>query len=258
MREVLPGLRSFGPVFWSSPTIPGISAKFPGGFEEATKREGIKTSSEMSQQVQSDIALLKNWKQLPCLQKGTLKCEACRNGCDSNQNSSLGSTIGGGAEYTHYTVANTTEEVILHRTKDHKMGFVHRADTSSKWSSQAPSTIPDADSNLNAGPLPDGRVYLLSNACTKGRDPLVLSFTSDGWSWDEAYNVMSCEALGRCGPRYKGKSKHKGVAYPQGLTVTTPGSAMGFYAVATNSKEDVWVAKIPLDKMPRQDTQIIV
>ena len=38
-----------------------------------------------------------------------------------------------------------------------------------------------------------------------------------------------------------------GPSYPQGVSVVAPAPAehLGFYVVATNNKEDVWVAKLP-------------
>ena len=40
-----------------------------------------------------------------------------------------------------------------------------------------------------------------------------------------------------------------GPSYPQGMSVVAPAPEehVGFYVVATNNKEDVWVAKVPYD-----------
>ena len=67
----------------------------------------------------------------------------------------------------------TLRKVILHRTKSHIFDFTTRASDSEPWSNASATGIQDARSNLNAGKLPDGRIFLVSNACTEGRDPLV-------------------------------------------------------------------------------------
>ena len=130
------------------------------------------------------------------------------------------------------------------------MGFTYRTSPNSSWSAQQPTEIPDVDANLNAGHLPNGRIYLVSNACPKsadGRDPLTVSTSSDGLHFDRSVGVMSCKELGKtetCGPRMAGKAKDKGTSYPQGVVVTVK-NISGLYVVATNNKEDVWVARVP-------------
>lgn len=49
-----------------------------------------------------------------------------------------------------------------------------------------------------------------------------------------------------CQPRYAGGGKNPGPSYPQGLAVVAPApeAVRGFYVVATNNKEDVWITKI--------------
>lgn len=243
MRRVLPGIGNFGPVFWAAEEI-------PAGFEEASAALGIVTSSEMGADVAADLKSLHDLSTLPCSTEGTLKCEACLNGCDYDYPATqqLGG-IGGSGEYTRYTVPNTEEEVILHRWK-HQLSFTHRSSPSGNWSEQHTTEIPDAKSNVNAGALPDGRVYLVSNACSQGRDPLTLSVTQDGWTWDNSVGIMSCEGFGQCGSRNEGLHKDAGVAYPQAVTVTEPEEIAGLYVAATNNKEDVWVVKIPFDHLP--------
>jgi hypothetical protein len=260
LRRVGSGVPAkLGPPFWGADTI-------PTGFEEASKREGIVTSAAMDQETQQDVATLTNWSRLPCdTAHGTTKCEACINGCDSNQNSSMlwrpasglgaGEVLGGGAEYTHYTVPNSTTEVILHRTKKHHMAFTFRPHPLDTWSALMDTDIPDVDANLNAGRLPDGRIYLVSNACPKnadGRDPLTVSTSTNGWDFNRSVGVMSCKQLGgteKCGPRIAGKAKDKGPSYPQGVAVTSPASVSGLYVVATNNKEDVWVVRVPFSAL---------
>jgi hypothetical protein len=262
LRSVGPGIpAALGPVFWLNDTI-------APEFVEASKREGVVALSDMDAQTKADIKLLGDHSHLPCDTTATAaggqttKCEACKNGCDyplpappagnaapprSGGPGHGGWGVGGGGEYTHYNVPNSTAEVIIHRTKDHELGFTWRGDPADgvTWEAQRPTTIKDADSNINAGVLPDGRIFLASNACTKGRDPLVVSTSADGYHFTGAVAVMSCKTLdGQCSPRYAGASKHGGQAYPQAVAVTGPSKMAGLWIAATNNKEDVWVAKV--------------
>ena len=44
------------------------------------------------------------------------------------------------------------------------------------------------------GVMPDGRIYLVSNAMPNiVRDPLYVSLSTDGWHFNETYVVASCE-----------------------------------------------------------------
>ena len=105
-----------------------------------------------------------------------------------------------------------------------------------------------------------------------------------GVEFDKVVSVMSCTNLSstsRCSPRHRpspsaagGKNPgtlvvgecrprtcpfvfdvatcchvRTGPSYPQGMSVVAPAPEehVGFYVVATNNKEDVWVAKVPYD-----------
>jgi hypothetical protein len=59
--------------------------------------------------------------------------------------------------------------------------------------------LADIHSNTNAGRLPDGRVYLLHNPVIgpTERDPLVLSLSSDGFAFDQAYGPRRPGAVKR-------------------------------------------------------------
>ena len=239
------GSVQLGPVFWAAASV-------PSGFEEASTLNGIVPLSAMDKQTQDDVAILSDWSRLPCATEteGTLKCEACVGGCDSNRHEMAGLGMGGGAEYTHYQIPGGSEEMMLHRTKEHELMFGHRDNATMPWRGPYHSNLPDADSNLNAGRLPGGQIYLVSNACTRGRDPLVVSTSKDGWRFEHAIGVMSCEGLGQCGARIGGKSKSHGVSYPQATTVLGPGTLAGLYVAASNNKEDIWVAKLDFDALP--------
>ena len=238
MREVLGDSKGFGPIFWAS-------TKVPAGFEAVSQQHGIQTSGQMDAYVQKDLTLLANRTHLPCdLANGTTKCEACLGTCGSTTK----------CERTHFDVPSSRGDVILERAGK-TFRYSYRADTASaSWSASGQTNIPDVGANLNSGTLPDGRVFLINNACPFSsagghRDPLVVSTSKDGFSFDTARAVMSCEELGGCKPRIPGRSKDTGPSYPQGVVVTEPPEMAGLYVVATNNKEDVVVVKVPFDSL---------
>lgn len=273
MREVKAGIGNLGPIFWADQ-----SNEVPSDWEAASKALGFLTLDKMDAQTQSDIAQLNAAAQtgmgeLPCSPpaSGSLKCEACLGGCqlfdaipyESQPNVSL--------ERAHYTVPNSTADVILYRGSTG--GFVWAATRSNMsagqdvWQGPVATNIPNDESNLNAGALPDGRVYLVNNAVFRPkkasssgdntlrfRDPVTVATTSDGYVFDKAAAVMSCtnlSATSTCAPRHtespkSSGGKNPGPSYPQGITIVEPAPPhhRGLYVVATNNKEDVWLAKL--------------
>ena len=107
-------------------------------------------------------------------------------------------------ERTHYHLPPTTAspreaEVLLYRTSGlpKKLCFSTRTNASlgtGGWTTPAESNIPDMGSNLNAGTLPTGEVYLLSNPIVGAppRNPLVLSLSKDGLLFDRAFILATC------------------------------------------------------------------
>jgi hypothetical protein len=89
----------------------------------------------------------------------------------------------------------------------------------------------------------------LSNAMPfKIRDPLTVATSKDGVVWDTCAVVMSCTLLPGdvCEPRFPGRGKNPGPSYPQGIVVP---ALKAMFVVATNNKENVWIAKVPLDSV---------
>ena len=82
----------------------------------------------------------------------------------------------------------------------------------------------------------------------KIRDPLVIATTADGVAFDTARVAMSCTDLPNttCTARYAGKSKNPGPSYPQAVAVPALDAV---FVVATNNKEDVVVARLPLSSL---------
>lgn len=185
---------------------------------------------------------------------GTLKCEACKGGC---QVYSSPGTKGHGIanERAHYQVPRSSADVLLFRAHSDTLWASVRldGDTQANWSHIAETTIPNDNSNLNAGALPDGRgVFLVSNiAPAKLRDPLTVAISSDGYNFTSCNIVQTCTDIldgkaSTCKARQPG-NRNKGPSYPQALSVIEPAPAtlQGFYVVATNNKEDVIITRVP-------------
>ncbi len=119
------------------------------------------------------------------------------------------------------------------------------------------TNIPDDCANLNAGPLPGGRVYLLSNAMPNAnRDPLFVSTTVDGLHFNATTALTTCTLPFYKGPgqpfgclyRFPGGAKQGGCQYPQGMSLTAPG-VEGFWAIFSLNKEDIWVVHAPFSSL---------
>jgi len=254
MREVLPGgFGKLGPMFWASPTGPAL-------FAAATKAHRIATLPEMDAQTQADIGTLSSRSSIPCdPADGTLKCEGCPGGCQIY--SSIDFSLKLANERTHWTVPGSEDtDVIAYRSEDNALFAAVRRNSTEQaaWGEVQQTNIPNDNSNLNAGSLPDGRVYLVHNPVTPQngkswmRDPVTLATSQDGYAFNRVAVALTCTDLGNnstCSPRYAGAAKNPGPSYPQGLTVVAPApeELRGFYVCASNNKEDIWIAKIAYD-----------
>ena len=126
----------------------------------------------------------------------------------------------------------------------------------SNWSAVVETNIPNDNSNLNAGVLPDGKgVFLLSNAApAKIRDPLTISLSKDGYNFSKCLVVQTCMDMAggesTCKAR-QARNGNVGPSYPQGLSVVAPApeAMQGLYVVATNNKEDVVLTRVPWDSL---------
>jgi hypothetical protein len=250
MRRVYTnGTGILGPLFWG--TSPS-----PPAFAEASALNGVKDLKSMDAETQADVALLTPTSDaVPCAVPGnaTNKCEACGGGCQ------LWSDIDRkklpiGNERTHNLIGggspDSQKDVILYRTtKQILYASVRDGGGQKGWSAPEATDIPNDDANINAGMLPDGRAYLLSNAMPFTiRDPLTIATSKDGLDWSTCAVAMTCTDLkgDQCGPRYSGKAKNPGPSYPQGVVVPSLGA---LFVVATNNKENVWVGRLPLQSL---------
>jgi len=247
-----------GDVFWASNHPPAVYAA-------ATAAQGIKQLAEMDEQTQADIAgLVGNGVGTgfvpPCEtggDSGTLKCEACRGGCQFYQ-APTSKGLGLANERTHYNVPNSSSDVILFRAHSGTLWSSEREDgmTQEHWSRVVETTIPNDNSNLNAGVYSDG-VFLLHNvAPAKIRDPLTVSLSRDGYNFDSCRVIQTCTDIAgghsTCKAR-NSKNRNVGPSYPQGLSVVSPApvAMQGLYVVATNNKEDVIVSHVPWAALDR-------
>jgi len=233
----------FGPVFWA--TNPP-----PAQFSEATLINGVLNLTEVDSITRDDVALLTPLaEETPCKvpRNATTKCEACAGGCQ------IWSDAGDVAnERTHYTITgspngqDSTIDVLLYRTSSNILtASMRSAPGQGSWSSPSQATnIPNDNSNINTGALPDGRRYLLSNAMPFTiRDPLTVALSDDGYEWSSCAVAMTCTDLegDGCVAKFPGKYKNPGPSYPQGVVAFD-----SLFVVATNNKENVWIGKLPL------------
>ena len=155
----------------------------------------------------------------------------------------------------------------MYRAEGSVLCFSQRSGGSrGNWSAPSTSRLTDIHSNMNAGTLPDGRVYLLHNPILgkTERDPLVLSLSADGFNFDQAFvslscrlppiaptdpscaNAVSCPHVG-CARRNPGGGS-PGPQYSQGLV-----HGDHLYIIMSMNKEDVWVERIPLSALGTVD-----
>jgi hypothetical protein len=108
------------------------------------------------------------------------------------------------------------------------------------WSTPEYTNIPDSHSRTCTSSLPDGRIYMVGAQLTGGRDPLVLSISSDGLVFDHAWAVRA-----HAPPiRYPGNAKGPGFQYPGGLYVN--GTLFVSYSI---NKEDIAVTWLPISTL---------
>jgi hypothetical protein len=245
-------LKTFGPLFWSGDLV-------PRGFEAVSAQLGILTLNETDAVTQGDIrgsGLGNRSAPLPCEAVDgvvTETCEGCVSGCVPEavfEEQLLN-------ERTHYTLPPSAEamDVELMRYKwcpndtstGHHLFASVRVSEAAGWSTPVVTNIPDSCSNINAGALPDGRRFLLSNSGPYGlRDPLTIALSTDGLTFNESLAIVSCTQLsGGCTDR-GGNGGGPGVSYPQSVLIESPVWAQGLWIIFSNNKEDIHVARVPI------------
>ena len=210
MRRVYPGVGSpLGDVFWVSPNAPAKE------LEQASQLNGIKGIHDMDAQTQADIATLTPYMdELPCDEdSGTLKCEGCAGGCQLYK---ALPKVGLANERTHWPLPEATQEQLLQRYGVHYTEVIayrshsnalyaslRIANSSTEytpgvtdWTPLNLTTVPNDDSNINAGRLPGNRTYLLANgAPNKVRDPLTIAISNDGLNFSACAAIQTCHHM---------------------------------------------------------------
>eukprot|EP00041_Stephanoeca_diplocostata_P037478 m.1420498 g.1420498 ORF g.1420498 m.1420498 type:complete len:164 (+) comp25045_c1_seq36:1692-2183(+) len=110
------------------------------------------------------------------------------------------------------------------------------------WSAPVGTSIPDSHSRACSAPLPDGRIFLVGAQILKGRDPLVLSLSSDGLAYDQVYALRVC-VTPDCEPRFGGPP---GFQYPAAMWRTTGVSEPEILFSYSVNKEDIAITRFPL------------
>lgn len=260
--QVDPTNITLGTIFW-------VASRIPPGFEEASKAHGVRALPEMDPESRTDAALLTPNSTLPpCLgnysHAHTNKCEACEGACQSWEAAQKEDLAN---ERTRYVAQGSgadspMTEVLLYRSRKQELfASTRKGGASGTWSEIVETGIPDVDSNINAGTLPDGSVFLVSNAIhnAKIRDPLTVAVSKDGRDFSAVAAAISCTELppggsttDPCLPAYPGRAKGPGPAYPQVVVVQGSGRIPeGMYIVISNNKEDIFVVTLPLANLPQ-------
>lgn len=245
---------AFGPMFWATNVE-------PKGMANVTDAFGVRTAADApnGSAVQLDLALFRDTHQAR-----RYSSESCRSGpCGPRH-----------GEQTVYSVRDSSTDVILYRGKGGDLPAAgwpgdqacanasscvllsSSRDTSSPantWSEVAPTNIPDLGSNLNAGSMADGSVFLVWNGvprpsvndtmCSRKspvRNPLTLAISSNGGTvFDKAWALYNSTRP----KRYCGSAKPFGPSYPQAREVTGEGPALdGLWAVYSINKVRQWAS----------------
>ena len=279
---------TLGPIFW---------AKDPGvAFSDTNKRLGIHTLSQMPEETRADISGLLSGAR-PCPENAT-KCEFCEGGCQDLREAALGDAPckladpgGPWIERTHWRVPKTQDDILVYRAEGKELCFSQRSGgIRGNWSAPSTSRLTDIHSNMNAGTLPDGRIYLLHNPIwgKTERDPLVLSLSTDGFNFDQAFVALSCRLppvaptntscpnAVLC-PHFGCKRRNPGGGSPgpqyllhpicvfvlhlsesdQERLVARSRYPQGLvhedhlYVIMSMNKEDIWVARIPISALKK-------
>lgn len=146
-------------------------------------------------------------------------------------------------EPTYYATQGGEVHMIVRDNS--RSGVLLRAlstDHGRTWTKPVRTNYPDATSKNFPGKLSNGRYFLINNPNPKARDPLAVSFSRDGWTFDHPMAIRKSLPA----RRFAGRAKPDGSAqYPH--AIEHGGSLWVIYAT---NKEDIEIAEIPLSKLP--------
>ena len=272
---------TLGPMFWGSYDAPEI-------FSIQTKTFDIQTfTKNMDETTYEDLKdiLKSNNVNPPCntFESGSMKCEWCKGGCMlydtipfdlkiTNERAHYKFNFNSYANYMYKNTNikynggdNNIGDVLLYRSENTKHILyasirLNNSYNQNDWSELYETNIPNDNTNLNAGTLNDGKVYLAFNPVVRDektlhRDPLCISTSNDGGAHFNKIGVaLTCHDLPRgdasssCKPLFNHNVNY-GVSYPQVLQVVQPAPEdhQGLYIAASNNKEDIWIVKLNSD-----------
>jgi hypothetical protein len=130
--------------------------------------------------------------------------------------------------------------IIRDNRRSRRLIHMFSRDNGATWSPAVQTNYPDATSKNYIGRLSTGAYYLVNNPNPAGRDPLAISFSRDGWTFD--YPM----AIRHAAPAARFKQRTGTFQYPHAIEHN--GSL--WVAYSTN-KEDIQITEIPVKSTPR-------
>lgn len=117
-------------------------------------------------------------------------------------------------------------------------------DSGETWTLPVKTNYPDAVSKNFAGRLEDGRFFLINNPRTSGsRDPLVISFSPDGWIYGGP-RILRKDAPAR---RYEGKFKNA-LSFQYSDAMEHDGR---LWVIYSTNKEDIEISSFSIGDFPK-------
>jgi hypothetical protein len=147
-------------------------------------------------------------------------------------------------EPSFYEAPDRTVHLII-RDNSHSGYLIHAVsrDGGTTFSKPVLTNYPDAGSKNFVGRLSDKRFFLVNNPNPKRRDPLAISFSDDGWTYDALRAVRD----GATPPRFNQRPGVRGsFQYPH--AIEHGGSV--WIAYSTN-KEDIEITELSLKDIPQ-------
>lgn len=142
-------------------------------------------------------------------------------------------------EPTYYTAANGDVQMLVRdNARSRRLLRAISRDAGRTWSKPVVTNYPDATSKNFPGRLSTGEYFLISNPNPAGRDPLAITFSRDGQTFDRPWALRK-ELPAR---RFAGRAKGSGTAqYPHAIE-----HGGSLWVIYSTNKEDIEIAELPL------------
>jgi hypothetical protein len=127
--------------------------------------------------------------------------------------------------------------IIRDNLRSHKLIHSYSRDAGQTWSLPVHTNYPDATSKNFTGRTSTGWFYLINNPNAERRDPLAISFSRDGWTFDHPVAVRK----GAPQPRFGRKPAAGSLQYPHAMEHN--GS---LWVIYSTNKEDIQITEIRL------------